>query len=72
MNKKPLTVEEVEVAAEQFFPLFDVVRNQMPVEATIEDKEIGIDGHSKKWQKVRDGLDYFREHNAEAYMVLLD
>jgi hypothetical protein len=28
MNKKPLTVEEVEVAAEQFFPLFDVVRNQ--------------------------------------------
>ncbi|MHA2086257.1 MAG: hypothetical protein ACXABD_21140 [Candidatus Thorarchaeota archaeon] len=37
MNKKPLTVEEVEVAAEQFFPLFDVVRNQMPVEATIED-----------------------------------
>ena len=37
MNPKPLTVEEVEVAAEQFFPLFDVVRNQMPVEATIED-----------------------------------
>ena len=37
MNKKPLTVEEVTVAAEQFFPLFDVVRNQMPVEATIED-----------------------------------
>ena len=42
------------------------------VEATIEDKEIGIDGHSKKWQKVRDGLNYFREHNPEAYMVLLD
>ena len=37
MNKKPLTVEEVTTAAEQFFPLFDVVRNQMPVEATIED-----------------------------------
>ena len=37
MNKKPLTVEEVEAASEQFFPLFDVVRNQMPVEATIED-----------------------------------
>ena len=37
MNPKPLTVEEVEKAADQFFPLFDVVRNQMPVEATIED-----------------------------------
>ena len=42
------------------------------VEATIEDKEIGIDGHTKKWQLVRDGLNYFRKNNAEAYMVLLD
>ena len=42
------------------------------VEATIEDKEIGIDGHSKKWQAVRDGLNYFSKNNAEAYMVLLD
>ena len=41
------------------------------VEATIEDKEIGIDGHSKKLQKVRDGLNYFRKHKAEAYMVFL-
>ena len=37
MNTKPLTPEEVEEAAEQFFPLFDIVHNQMPVEATIED-----------------------------------
>jgi len=37
MNKKPLTVEETEVACEQFFPIFDLIRNQMPVEATIED-----------------------------------
>ena len=40
--------------------------------ATLEDKKAGIDGHSKKWQLVRDGLNYFRKHNAEAYMVLLD
>ena len=40
--------------------------------ATLEDKEVGIDGHSKRWQLVRDGLNYFRQHNAEAYMVLLD
>ena len=40
--------------------------------ATIEDKEAGIDVTSKLWDQVRKGLDYFRQHNAEAYMVLLD
>ena len=40
--------------------------------ATLEDKEVGIDGHSKLWNRVRDGLNYFRQNNAEAYMVLLD
>ena len=40
--------------------------------STIEDKEAGIDGTSKLWDKVRKGLDYFRKHNAKAYMVLLD
>ena len=48
----------------------DIFINELA--ATLEDKEVGIDGHSKKWQLVRDGLNYFREHNAEAYMVLLD
>ena len=40
--------------------------------ATIEDKEAGIDGTSKLWDKVRKDLNWFRQHNAEAYMVLLD
>ena len=40
--------------------------------ATLEDKKVGIDGHSKRWELVREGLNYFREHNADAYMVLLD
>jgi len=48
----------------------DIFINEL--NATLEDKEIGIDGHSKKWELVREGLAYFREHNAEAYMVLLD
>jgi len=39
--------------------------------ATLEDKELGY-GASKLWAKVRKDLDYFRKHNAEAYMVLLD
>ena len=40
--------------------------------ATIEDKEAGVDGTSKLWDKVRKDINYFRQHNAEAYMVLLD
>ena len=40
--------------------------------ATLEDKKVGVDGHSKLWDKVRKGINYFRQHNAEAYMVLLD
>jgi hypothetical protein len=37
MNSKPLTPEEVQVAAEQFFPLFEIVRNHMPANSTTED-----------------------------------
>ena len=40
--------------------------------ATLEDKQAGFDGTSKLWDKVRANLDWFREHNAKAYMVLLD
>ena len=39
--------------------------------ATLEDKELGY-GASKLWDKVRPDLDWFRKHNAKAYMVLLD
>ena len=41
------------------------------VAATIEDRTLGH-GASKHWDKMRKGLNYFRQHNAEAYMVLLD
>ncbi len=39
--------------------------------ATLEDKELGWGG-SKLWDKVRADINWFRQHNAEAYMVLLD
>ena len=35
----------------------DIFINEL--QATIEDKEAGIDGHSKLWNRVRDGLNYF-------------
>ena len=37
MNPKPLTPEEVTKAAEQFFPLFDIVRSRMPEGSKTED-----------------------------------
>ena len=39
--------------------------------ATLEDKKAGIDGTSKLWDKVRSNLDWFRQHNAKAYMLSL-
>ena len=41
------------------------------VMATLEDKELGYGG-SKIWDTMREHLDWFRQHNAKAYMVLLD
>ena len=42
------------------------------LQATIEDKERNDTGISKYWDYVRRDLDWFRKHNAEAYMTLLD
>ena len=32
----------------------------------------GISKHQDQWQKVRDGLNFFRQYFAKEYMVLLD
>ena len=40
--------------------------------ATVEDEKAGIPGTSKLWGKVRRNLDWFRQHTAKAYLVLLD
>ncbi len=39
--------------------------------ATMEDRQLGWGG-SDQWNKVRKGLDWFRQHFAKEYMVLLD
>ena len=39
--------------------------------ATLEETVSGY-GSSKLWDKVRKDFGWFRQHNAEAYMVLLD
>ena len=39
--------------------------------AEAQDAKLGM-GASTHWPTVRKGLDWFRQHNAEAYMGLLD
>ena len=41
------------------------------VMATLEDRTLGT-GMSKHWDIMRKHLDWFRQHNAKAYMTLLD
>ena len=36
------------------------------------DQPSGISEHQKDWQKVRDGINFFRQYFAKEYMVLLD
>jgi hypothetical protein len=40
--------------------------------ATLRRQTAGFDGFSKLWDKVRADINWFRQHNAKAYMVLLD
>ena len=47
-----------------------IINNEL--EATIEDAERDDVGISQYWDFVRRDLDWFRQHNAKAYMVLLD
>ena len=47
-----------------------IINNEL--EATIEDAERDDVGISQYWDFVRRDLDWFRKHNAKAYMVLLD
>ena len=35
-------------------------------------QEPGFSEHQKDWQKVRDGINFFRQYFAKEYMVLLD
>jgi len=44
----------------------------MSYKQLLEDKERNDTGISKYWDYVRRDLDWFRKHNAEAYMTLLD
>ena len=68
-RKNRFTGESIKLTKEEAIIHDRIFINELG--ATLEDKELGY-GASKLWDKVRKDLDYFRKHNAEAYMVLLD
>ena len=68
-RKNRFTGESIKLTKEEAIKHDRIFINELA--ATLEDKVKGT-GASKLWQKVRDDLDWFRKHNAKAYMVLLD
>ena len=69
-RKNRFTGESIMLTKEESIIHDRIFINEM--EATLEDKDAGVDGTSKLWDKVRKDINYFIQHNAEAYMVLLD
>ena len=68
-NKKikttnPYSGQSIDLTVEEF------TRYQIIKQA--EAKADESNGDDPFWDVVRDGLDWFRKHNAKAYMVLLD
>ena len=69
-RKNRFTGESIMLTKEESIIHDRIFMNELA--ATLEDKAAGFDGASKLWDKVRANLDWFRQHNAKAYMVLLD
>jgi len=69
-RKNRFTGESIMLTKEEAIIHDRIFINEM--EATLEDKDAGVDGTSKLWDKVRKDINYFRQHNAEEYMELID
>ena len=69
-RKNRFNGESVMLTKEEAAKHYAIFINELA--ATLEDKAAGVDGTSKLWDKVRANLNWFRKHNANAYMVLLD
>jgi hypothetical protein len=68
-RKNRFTGESIMLTKEEAIKHDRIFMNELG--ATLEDKQLGY-GVSKLWDKVRADLDWFKQHNAKAYMVLLD
>ncbi len=64
------TGESILLTTEEADKYDAIIQNEWA--ATQEDELRNDVGISKLWEAVRRDLDWFRKHNAKAYMVLLD
>ena len=69
-RKNRFTGQSIMLTKEEANKYDAIIHNEL--QASIEDKERDDVGISKIWELVRRDLNWFRQHNAEAYMVLLD
>jgi hypothetical protein len=70
IRKNRFNGESIKLTKEEAAKYDAIIHNELA--ATEEDelrKDVGI---SELWNAVRRDLDWFRKHNAKAYMVLLD
>ena len=70
IRKNRFSGESIQLTKEEANKYDAIINNEWA--ATQEDnlrQDVGI---SELWNAVRRDLDWFREHNAKAYMVLLD
>ena len=70
VRKNRFTGESIELTTEEAEKYDAIINNEYA--ATMEDKDREDVGISSFWDLVRRDLDWFRQHNAKAYMVLLD
>tara|TARA_R100000988_G_scaffold83940_1_gene46944 strand:+ start:525 stop:800 length:276 start_codon:yes stop_codon:yes gene_type:complete len=70
IRKNRFTGESIELTKEEAAKYDAIIHNELA--ATMEDKDRDDRGISSFWDLVRRDLDWFRKHNAKAYMVLLD
>ena len=69
-RKNRFTGQSIMLTKEEANKYDAIIHNEL--QASIEDKERDDVGISKIWELVRRDLNWFRQHNAKAYMVLLD
>ena len=70
VRKNRFTGESIELTKEEAEKYDAIINNEYA--ATMEDKDREDVGISSFWDLVRRDLDWFRQHNAKAYMELLD
>ena len=70
IRKNRFTGESIRLTKQEAEKYDAIIANEYA--ATMEDNDRDDVGISSFWDLVRRDLDWFRQHNAKAYMVLLD